>query len=86
VKRTKQTAPKNITGRRVREARLRHRPVVSQDALAGKLAAKGLTLDQTAISRIESRERYVMDYEAAAIARCLRVTIGWLYGEEAQRR
>src|SRR5437867_899975 len=79
VKRTKQTAAKNITGRRIREARLRHRPVVSQDALTGRLAARGLTLDQTAISRIERRERYVMDYEAAAIARCLKVPIGWLY-------
>lgn len=86
VKRTKQTIAKNVTGRRVREARLRHRPAVSQDALAGKLAGRGLTLDQTAISRIERRERYVMDYEAAAIARCLRVTIGWLYGEEPQKK
>src|SRR5437660_11378014 len=81
VKKTKQTAPKNIIGRRVREGRLRRKPPVSQDDLAGKLAARGITLDQTAISRIENRERYVMDYEAAAIARSLKVSVAWLYGE-----
>ncbi len=81
VKKTKQTAPKNIIGRRVREGRLKRKPPVSQDALAGKLAARGITLDQTAISRIENRDRYVMDYEAAAIARCLNVSVAWLYGE-----
>ena len=54
---------------------------ISQDALAGRLAAKGISMDQTAISRIEHRERYVMDYEAAALARCLKVSVGWLYGE-----
>ena len=82
VKKTKQTAPRNIVGRRVREARLARKPVLSQDELAGKLAARGITLDQTAISRIESRDRYVMDYEAAAMARCLKVSVSWLYGEK----
>jgi hypothetical protein len=83
VKRTKQSASKNITGRRVREARLRCKPPVSQDDLAGRLAAKGITLDQPAISRIETRERYLMDYEAAAIAKCLKVSVAYLYGESA---
>jgi len=83
VKKTKQTSPKNIIGRRVREARRKRNPPVSQDALAGKLAVRGVTLDQTAISRIENRDRYVMDYEAAAIARALKVSVGWLYGESA---
>jgi hypothetical protein len=44
------------------------------------LAARGISLDQTAISRIENQTRYVMDYEAAAIARCLKVSVGWLFG------
>ena len=82
VKRTKQSALKNITGRRIREARLRSRSQVSQEDLAGRLAAKGITLDQTAISRIESRERYVMDYEVAAIARSLRIPVAELFGED----
>jgi len=83
VKRTTQTPHRNIVGRRIREARLASRPPVSQDDLAGRLAAKGIILDQTAISRIENGERYVMDYEAAAIARCLKVHIGWLFEENS---
>ncbi len=81
VKRTKASAHKNLTGRRIREARLRCHPPVSQDDLAGRLAAKGITLDQSAISRIESRQRYLMDYEVVAIARCLKTSVAKLYGE-----
>ncbi len=53
----------------------------SQDDLAGRLAAKGITMDQTAISRIENRSRYTVDYEAAVITRPLKVKVGWLLGE-----
>jgi len=48
----------------------------------GRLAKWGVSLDRSAISRIESRERYVMDYEAVAIAKCLKVSIGYLIGEK----
>jgi transcriptional regulator with XRE-family HTH domain len=54
---------------------------VSQDDLAGRLAAQGILLDRTAISRIENQSRYTMDYEAAAIARALKVSVAWLFGE-----
>jgi hypothetical protein len=40
-----------------------------------------LTLDRSAISRIENQSRYVMDYEAAAIALALKVSVAWLFGE-----
>jgi hypothetical protein len=56
-------------------------PPVSQDDLAGRLAAAGIVMDQTAISRIESQTRYLMDYEVAAVARCLKVSVAWLFGE-----
>ena len=68
-------------GRRVKQARLRRQPPVSQDDLAGRLAAQSILLDRTAISRIESQARYVMDYEAAALARALKISVAWLYGE-----
>jgi ribosome-binding protein aMBF1 (putative translation factor) len=71
-----------MIGRRIREAREKCTPPVSQDDLAGRLAARGIVLDQTAISRIERQDRYLMDYEAAAIAKCLKVSIAWLYGEK----
>jgi HTH-type transcriptional regulator, cell division transcriptional repressor len=84
VKKTTQAAARNIVGERVREARLRARPPISQDDLAGKLAAKGITIDQTAISRIEKKQRYLMDYEILAIAGCLRVPVAWLFGERIE--
>ena len=73
---------RNIIGRRIREARLKGKPPISQDDLAGRLAAKGIVLDQTAISRIEQQDRYLMDYEVAAIAKCLKVSVAWLHGEK----
>jgi hypothetical protein len=48
----------------------------------GRLARQGIAVEQTGISRIENETRYVMDYEAVAIARALRVSVAWLLGEE----
>lgn len=81
MKKTAQIENRNIVGRRIRQARLRCRPSVSQEDLAGRLAARGVSIDQTAISRIENRTRYLMDYEVAAIAKALKVSVGWLFGE-----
>jgi len=81
MKKTRKARQRNIIGRRVKEARLKCKPPVSQEDLAGRLAAQGILLDRTAVSRIESQSRYVMDYEAAAIARALKVSVAGLYGE-----
>jgi len=82
VKKTKKSKYKNIVGPQVRAARLAFDSSLSQDALAGRLAKQGISLDRSAISRIESQERYVMDYEVAAIAKCLKVSVGYLLGEK----
>lgn len=81
MKRTHQRRERNLVGRRIRQARLKCSPTVSQDDLAGRLAARGITMDQTAVSRIENQTRYLMDYELAAIAKALRVSVAWLFGE-----
>lgn len=81
MKKTHEGKARNIIGRRIRQARLKCAPPVSQDDLTGRLAAQGIVLDQTAISRIENQSRYLMDYEVAAIAKCLRVSVAWLFGE-----
>jgi ribosome-binding protein aMBF1 (putative translation factor) len=73
--------PCNLVGNRVKEARLKHKPVVSQNDLAGRLAAKEIPLDRTVITKIENRTRKVSDYELVAIARALKVTVAWLLGE-----
>jgi ribosome-binding protein aMBF1 (putative translation factor) len=83
MKKTRKAATKNLVGQKVREARQQRIPPVSQEDLAGKLSAKGILLDRSAISRIESQSRYLMDYEIAAIAKCLKVSVAWLFGEES---
>ncbi len=75
-----------MIGERVRLARLAMRPRVSHDDLSGRLAAKGIQITQTGISKLENRRRYVMDYEVIAIARALRVSVSWLYGESKNMR
>ena len=82
MKQTRSSKFKNLIGPRVRLARVSLHPKVSQEDLAGRLARLGVTLTQTAVSKLESRQRYVMDYEAAALAEALKVSVGWLYGEE----
>jgi hypothetical protein len=81
VKKTRASKWKNVIGERVRLARVAIRPPVSQEDLSGRLAATGIQITQTGISKLENRQRYVMDYEALAIAKALRVSVSWLYGE-----
>ncbi|MHA3774852.1 helix-turn-helix domain-containing protein [Verrucomicrobiota bacterium sgz303538] len=81
MKKTHQPQKKNIIGSRIRQARVRLEPRVSQEDLAGRLARLGVAIDRSGISKIENSERYVMDYEAAALARALKVTVAWLFGE-----
>ena len=69
----------------MRLARVSMHPPVSQDDLAGRLARIGVQMTQTGISKIENRSRYVMDYEAQALAKALKVSVAWLYGETEKR-
>jgi len=84
MKKTSQLRHKNAVGAKIRQARWNCKPPISQQDLSGKLAARGISMDQTAISRIENRTRYLMDYEVKEIARCLGVSVGWLFGEEGE--
>ena len=81
MKKTRQSEHKNIIGERVRQVRVALSPKVSQEDLSGKLARMGVQITQTSLSKIENRSRYVMDYEAAALAKALKTTVGGLYGE-----
>ena len=70
----------NLSGERVREARLRLG--LSQDALAIKLQLLGLQIGQMAVSRIETGKRLVPDFELPILAEALGVTTDWLLGKE----
>ncbi len=77
-------APKqlNIIADRVREARAKRKPPLTQDELSGQLAGLGVTIDRAGVSKIESSTRQVLDYELKALAKALGVSVGWLLGLE----
>lgn len=66
---------KNISGERIREARLKLR--LSQSDLAARVQVEGVT-----ISRIEIGTRFIPDYEIPVFARVLGVSALWLRGIE----
>ena len=76
------TQPVNLVGERVRIARRRRKPPLTQDDLSGQLAAYGIQLDRIAISRIEGGSRYVSDFEVRALSEVLGVSPAWLLGME----
>lgn len=69
---------KNIIGSRIRKARQEAKPPITQEDLAARLQLDGLKIDQGMISRIEKGARLVTDYEVRAIAKVLKVSVGWL--------
>ena len=79
MKNTRESEKRNDTGPAIREARRQCQPPVSQDDLSGRLARLGVMLDRSAISRIENQNRYLLDYELAAIAKSLKVKIADLF-------
>ncbi len=69
---------RNVCGDRIRKVRLLASPPITQEDLAARLAAKGLNIDQAAISRIESKTRYLTDYELISIAKALKISTSLL--------
>ena len=66
---------RNLIGGRLREIRRAQKPEVTLEDLSGRLAARGVTLDRSAIGQIETGNRYVLDYELKAFADALRVSV-----------
>ena len=71
----------NIIGLRIRAAREKLEPSVSQREFAARLAVRGLDLDRPTVTRIENGKRFLRDYEIKAIASVLKVSVSWLFGE-----
>ncbi|MFZ5643534.1 MAG: helix-turn-helix domain-containing protein [Bacillota bacterium] len=69
---------KNIIGKRVKEARLKSKPIITQSDLSARLETFGIKIDRVSISKIESGDRFVADYEAVALAKSLKVSLEWL--------
>ena len=69
---------KNISGERIREARVKQR--MSQSELAARLQVKGVTIERDSLSRIETGARFVTDYEIVVLSEILNVNALWLLG------
>jgi transcriptional regulator with XRE-family HTH domain len=65
----------------MRLARRSVTPEVTQEDLSARVGAYGVKLDRDDISKIETGDRMVKDYELLAIAAALYVPVSWLIGE-----
>lgn len=70
---------KNIIGKKIRD--IREQKQITQDQLTARLNVQGIDIDRPMISRIETQTRYVLDYEAKAIANALGISIEELFKE-----
>ncbi len=76
---------KNIVGRRVKIARKKSKKPITQQDLSARLGVMGVNIDRVSISKIESSNRYVADFEVLALANALEVSVQWLLtGEGCQ--
>lgn len=66
----------NLCGQRIKEARKREG--LSQDQLAARMQVEGIQVNQRAVSRIETGDRVVADYELLYFAKVLKVELNWL--------
>lgn len=63
---------KNIIGKNLKLVRKNSK--LTQEQLAAKLELNNLPIDRITISRIESGNRFVADYEVVEIAKALKIT------------
>ena len=70
---------KNISGDSIRQARTLMR--LSQADLAARMQINGVAIEREAISKIETGDRFVTDYELLMFAKVLGVSMEWLTGQ-----
>jgi transcriptional regulator with XRE-family HTH domain len=70
----------NIVGERVKQARIKHKPPLTQDELSGRLSRLGVYIDRAGIAKVETGIRRVVDYEIKALTEALGVSVTWLLG------
>lgn len=69
---------KNISGERILQLRKANK--LSQNQLAIKMQTEGVIMEQDVISRIESGQRILVDYELFALAQIFKVSSDWIIG------
>jgi len=70
---------RNVIGWNLRCLRRGQSRKTTLEDLAARLAVRGVLLDRSAIGRIENNARYVLDYEALALADALGVDVAALF-------
>ena len=71
---------RTISGERIHQRRTTLR--LSQADLAARMQVRGVTIEREAISKIETGDRFVTDYEFIIFAEVLGVSMEWLAGKE----
>ena len=71
---------KNISGDRIYQARTAMR--LSQADLAARMQVNGVTIEREAISKIETGDRFITDYELMVFAKVFGVSLEWLTGQK----
>ncbi len=67
---------RNIAGSRIKL--MREKSNLTQTEVAAKLQLVNVNLEQKAISRIETGERLISDYELLAFSKVFDVSLSWL--------
>ena len=73
---------KNISGDRIHQLRTAQR--MSQAELAARMQVNGVNVEREAISKIETGERFVADYELMVFAKVFGVTMNDLIQTEQE--
>ena len=71
---------KNLAGERVHQQRTTLR--LSQADLAARMQVCGVAIEREAISKIETGDRFVTDYELMVLAQVLGVSMEWLLNQD----
>lgn len=72
----------NITGKRIKDARIK--AGLSQQQLSDKLELSAVYVCRGSVSRIENGERAVTDIEIDAISKVLGVSLDYLFGRSEE--
>ncbi len=71
---------KNVAGERIHQRRTTLR--ISQADLSARMQVRGVTIEREAISKIETGDRFITDYELMTFAEVLGVSMDWLTGKD----
>ncbi len=73
---------RNVVGKRIKKARLKAKPKITQADLSARLEFYGVILTDSSIGKIENGSSAVTDIQLIAFAKALKVSTAWLLGEE----